>query len=160
MTDISVQVQAGRFDPGAELNAFTANTTAIGAVASFVGLVRDLNLDHAVAALHLEHYPGMTEQVLLEIAGQASQRWALQRLRVIHRFGDLLPGDPIVMVLTASPHRGEALEACAFVMDFLKTQAPFWKRESTPAGPRWVDARASDDHALGRWQAGKGVDHG
>ncbi len=150
-----VRVQAAPFDPGTELNAFAQGDFGIGAVAAFVGLVRDLNLDHDVVALHLEHYPGMTERALEDIAAQAAQRWSLARCLVIHRYGDLLPADPIVMVLCASAHRGDAFAACEFVMDFLKTQAPFWKRETTPEGPRWVDARASDDMAAARWQAGR-----
>lgn len=151
--DISVLVQAAAFDPGGELNAFTRDRPQAGAVAQFTGLVRDLNQGARIDGLHLEHYPGMTEHSLHEICAAACTRWPLLGVRVIHRFGDLLPGDPIVAVLCAAAHRGDAFAACAFIMDLLKTEAPFWKRERTPDGERWVEARAADHHAAQRWAA-------
>jgi len=120
-------------------------------VASFVGLVRDANDGSGVQAMTLEHYPGMTETALQEIVDEACRRWQLQGVRVIHRIGRMRPGERIVFVAVASPHRGEAFAACEFIMDYLKTRAPFWKREETPEGARWVDARESDDTAAGRW---------
>jgi len=146
MSEISVQ-QAD-FDSGAEIAALSADDASAGAVASFVGLVRG----GEVAAMTLEHYPGMTEAALADIVAQAKSRWALRRVRVIHRVGRLLPGENIVFVGVASSHRGDAFAACEFIMDYLKTRAPFWKKEETPAGARWVDARESDDRAAERWQ--------
>jgi molybdopterin synthase catalytic subunit len=124
----------------------------VGAVVAFIGMVRDLNLAEDVVALELEHYPGMTEKSLLRIAEQAAQRWSLQAARIVHRVGKMYPGDQIVMVLTASAHRGDAYEANQFMMDYLKTEAPFWKKEWTPDGPRWIEARDSDDHAAAKWK--------
>jgi molybdopterin synthase catalytic subunit len=147
-----VRVQEADFDVGAELDALTRGRRDVGAVASFVGLVRDANDGSAVHGMTLEHYPGMTEKALEDICAQANARWDLQDLVVIHRVGRLVPGDRIVLVGVASAHRGEAFDACAFIMDYLKTRAPFWKREETPEGPRWVEARASDDAAAGRWK--------
>jgi molybdopterin synthase catalytic subunit len=121
-------------------------------MASFVGLVRDMNEGDAVAVLELEHYPGMTEKTINAILDEACRRWSLQAIRVIHRIGRLQPTDQIVWVGAASAHREAALQACAFVMDFLKTQAPFWKKEATPKGPRWVEARSSDETAAERWK--------
>lgn len=149
---IVVSVQSAAFDPGAELNAFTGGRPEAGAVAMFTGLVRDLNLGTTVAALQLEHYPGMTERSLQGICQDACARWSLLAVKVIHRHGELLPGEPIVAVLCASAHRGEAFAACAYIMDLLKTEAPFWKRERTPAGERWVEARETDAEAAQRWQ--------
>lgn len=153
---LRVRIQTEDFDLGEELRALRclpsgALNPAIGAVASFVGLVRDMNEGDAVAVLELEHYPGMTEKTIAAILDEACRRWPLQAIRVIHRVGPLRPTDQIVWVGTASAHREAALEACAFVMDFLKTRAPFWKKEATPQGPRWVEARASDDAAAERW---------
>jgi molybdopterin synthase catalytic subunit len=148
---IEVRVQAEAFQPGQELDRWCALSVGAGAVASFVGLVRDLNLGDAVSALHLEHYPGMTEKTLRGMCDQACDRWQLSSLAVIHRFGDLLPSEPIVMVMASSAHRADAFSACEFMMDFLKTQAPFWKREQTATGPRWVEERASDTEAAARW---------
>lgn len=148
---MSVSVQEQDFDVGAELAALGAGRPEIGAIASFVGLVRDRSEGSAVAAMTLEHYPGMTERSLEEICEQASGRWQCDALRVIHRVGKLWPGDRIVFVAVASAHRGDAFAACEFIMDYLKTRAPFWKREDTPAGSRWVDARESDDSAAQRW---------
>ena len=149
---IEVLVSPTPFDPGVELNRFCSGRRDSGGIASFIGLVRDLNLGATIEGLHLEHYPGMTERTLQGICAEASRRWSLRRVRVIHRCGDLLPGDPIVAVFCAAEHRSAAFSACEFIMDFLKTEAPFWKRESTPQGGHWVDARASDEQAAGRWQ--------
>jgi molybdopterin synthase catalytic subunit len=146
-----IRVQEPPFDVGAELAALTRGRTDIGALASFVGLVRDLAGDQRIAAMTLEHYPGMTEQKLAEIEAAAHARWALQASLIVHRYGRMLPGEPIVLVATAAPHRAAALEACAFLIDWLKTQAPFWKLEETPDAERWVAARASDDLAATRW---------
>lgn len=147
-----IRVQAEDFDVGAELKALTAGNTAIGGVALFVGLVRDMAVGQAVGAMTLEHYPGMTERQLEKIETEARSRWPLDATLVIHRHGRLLPGDQIVLVICASAHREAALEACAFLIDWLKTKAPFWKSEATPEGSRWVEARAEDDHAAARWQ--------
>lgn len=148
---MKIVVQTDAFDLGAEVDALRANRTDIGAVASFVGLARDMNEGSGVAAMTLEHYPGMTEKALAALVEEANARWALLGVTVIHRVGRLLPGDPIVLVAVASSHRGEAFAACEFIMDALKTRAPFWKKEETPAGERWVEARASDDSAAARW---------
>jgi len=147
-----VKVQAGDFDVGRELDALTAGRRDVGAVASFVGLVRDANDGHAIQGMTLEHYPGMTEKALEDICAQAHARWDLLATLVIHRVGPLAPGDRIVLVGVASGHRGEAFAACEFIMDYLKTRAPFWKKEDTPQGGRWVDARESDDEAAERWK--------
>jgi molybdopterin synthase catalytic subunit len=153
---MSVSVQEADFDAGAEIAALSAGRDDVGAVASFVGLVRSDNTaaESAVQAMTLEHYPGMTEKALGAIVAEARGRWELLGVRVIHRTGRLLPGDRIVLVAVASPHRGEAFAACEFIMDYLKTRAPFWKKEETREGGRWVDARESDDHAAGRWETG------
>lgn len=151
-TRLSVAVQQEDFDLGQEYAALLAGDRGIGAVVAFVGTVRDLNLADDVVALELEHYPGMTEKSLQKILEQAGQRWSLQAARVVHRIGKMYPGDQIVLVLTASAHRGDAYEANAFVMDYLKTEAPFWKKEWTPEGPRWIEARESDDQAAARWK--------
>jgi molybdopterin synthase catalytic subunit len=146
-----VRVQEADFDVGAELAALTAGRVDVGAVASFVGLVRGANDGSAVSGMTLEHYPGMTEKSLEDICAQAHARWDLVDTLVIHRVGPLAPGDRIVLVGVASAHRGEAFVACEFIMDFLKTRAPFWKKEDTPQGGRWVDARTGDDIAAERW---------
>ena len=148
---MKILVQADAFDLGTEVDAMRQGRTDIGAIASFVGLARDINEGSGVAAMTLEHYPGMTEKALAALVDEASARWALLDVTVIHRIGRLLPGDPIVLVAVASRHRGEAFAACEFIMDYLKTQAPFWKKEQTAAGARWVEARASDDEAAERW---------
>jgi molybdopterin synthase catalytic subunit len=148
---VKILVQADAFDLGTEVDAMRQGRTDIGAIASFVGLARDINEGSGVAAMTLEHYPGMTEKALAALVDEASARWTLQDVTVIHRIGRLLPGDPIVLVAVASRHRGEAFAACEFIMDYLKTQAPFWKKEETPEGERWVEARASDDAAAARW---------
>ncbi|MEO7743447.1 MAG: molybdopterin synthase catalytic subunit MoaE [Usitatibacter sp.] len=146
-----VRVQPEDFDVGRELEALTRHRTDVGGLASFVGLVRDSNDGYAVKGMTLEHYPGMTERALEDICVQASARWDLIDMVVIHRVGPLVPGDRIVMVGVASGHRGDAFAACEFIMDYLKTRAPFWKKESTPSGERWVEARASDEVAERRW---------
>jgi len=148
---MKVLVQSETFELGAEVDAMRAGRTDIGAIASFVGLARDMNEGSGVAAMTLEHYPGMTEKALAALVEAANSRWDLLDVTVIHRVGRLLPGDPIVLVVVASSHRGEAFAACEFIMDYLKTQAPFWKKEETPDGERWVDARASDEAAAARW---------
>lgn len=148
---MSVSVQIEDFDVGAEIAALSADRTDIGAVATFTGLVRCANDGSAVSAMTLEHYPGMTELALEEIVGEASSRWQLDAVRVIHRYGRLEPGERIVFVGVGSAHRGEAFAACEFIMDYLKTRAPFWKKEETPDGARWVDARHTDDDAAARW---------
>jgi len=159
---MSVSVQHADFDAGAEIAALTAGREDVGAVASFVGLVRAdkssaaaVSGATAVQAMTLEHYPGMTEKALAAIVDEARGRWDVFGVRVIHRVGRLLPGDRIVLVAVASAHRGEAFAACEFIMDYLKTRAPFWKKEDTATGGRWVDARESDDHAAGRWEGGQ-----
>ena len=149
---ISVSVQEQLFDTGAEIAAMTSGNRGVGAVASFIGLVRDANDGSDIAAMTLEHYPGMTEKALQEISATACERWKLLAVRVIHRVGRLEPTDPIVLVVVTSAHRGDAFAACEFIMDYLKTSAPFWKKEETTSGSRWVDARESDDHAAERWK--------
>jgi len=155
-----VSVQQADFDIGAEIAALSTGDVAAGAVASFVGLVRadeltaqELGAGDAAAVLSmtLEYYPGMTESALEEIVAQAKARWRLRRVRVIHRVGRLLPGERIVFVGVSSAHRADAFAACEFIMDYLKTRAPFWKKEETPHGSRWVDARETDDAAAARW---------
>ena len=148
---IKIRVQSEPFDLGAEVNAMSHGRTDIGAIASFVGLARDHNVGSGVQAMTLEHYPGMTEKALVALVDEACARWTLLDVTVIHRVGRLLPGDPIVLVAVASSHRGEAFAACEFIMDALKTRAPFWKKEETPEGERWVEARASDEVAVARW---------
>ncbi|HXS53078.1 MAG TPA: molybdopterin synthase catalytic subunit MoaE [Usitatibacter sp.] len=147
-----VRVQGADFDVGRELESLTRGRVDVGAVASFVGLVRDVNEGHAIRGMTLEHYPGMTESALEEICREAHSRWQLLETLVIHRVGPLQPGERIVLVGVSSAHRGEAFAACEFIMDYLKTRAPFWKREETPQGPRWVEARSSDDEAAQRWE--------
>jgi molybdopterin synthase catalytic subunit len=146
-----VRIQEADFDVGAELAALQGGRTDIGALASFVGCVRGHTREDDISALTLEHYPGMTEQAIEAMIAQARKRFALQAARVVHRVGRLLPGERIVLVATASSHRRDAFQACEFLMDYLKTQAPFWKKESGPQGERWVDARVADDAALARW---------
>ncbi|WP_268799719.1 molybdopterin synthase catalytic subunit MoaE [Pseudomonas huanghezhanensis] len=149
---MGIRVQATAFDPGVEVNAMHAANVGVGAVVSFVGYVRDFNEGREVAGMFLEHYPGMTEKALGKIVEQAQQRWPLLKLEVLHRVGALEPGEPIVFVGVASAHRQAAFEACDFVMDYLKTRAPFWKKESTSEGPRWVEGRDSDHAAAERWK--------
>jgi molybdopterin synthase catalytic subunit len=150
---IIVKVQAEDFDMGAELADLAAggHGHGIGGIASFVGLVRDRHGDTPVTALTLEHYPGMTEKMLHRIADEASRRWTLDAVLVVHRYGRLVPGDRIVMTAAAAAHRQSALDACAFLIDWLKTKAPFWKLEEGPDRAGWVEARAADDRAAARW---------
>jgi len=149
---LSVAVQSEDFDLGREYAALLADDRSIGAIVAFVGTVRDLNLADDVVALELEHYPGMTEKSLNNILNAAAERWSLQGAHIVHRIGKMYPGDQIVLVLTASAHRGDAYEANNFIMDYLKTEAPFWKKEWTSEGPRWIEARDSDDKAAARWK--------
>ena len=148
---MTVRVQREDFDVGVEIAQLRAGDPKIGAVASFVGIVRDLNEGATVGSITLEHYPGMTEKSLEEIAEQAKARWSLSNVLIVHRIGTLAPTDQIVLVVTTSSHRGDAFTACQFVMDYLKTEAPFWKKEITEDGARWVDARDSDGQAKQRW---------
>jgi molybdopterin synthase catalytic subunit len=147
-----IRVQREDFDVGRELDKLAAGNPAIGGVASFIGLVREMGGSDCVSALTLEHYAGMTEKKLAEIEAEANRRWPLSASLVIHRYGRLAPGERIVLVATASPHREAALAACHFLIDWLKTEAPFWKSEATPEGERWVAARAEDDAATCRWR--------
>jgi molybdopterin synthase catalytic subunit len=146
-----IRVQAEDFDPAAELDALTSGRTDIGAVVTFLGLVRDMAGDARIDAMTLEHYPGMTEKQLAEIEAEANRRWPLQASLIVHRHGRLEPGDRIVYVVTASPHRAAAYAANMFLVDWLKTRAPFWKLEDGPEGEHWVEARDSDDDAADRW---------
>jgi molybdopterin synthase catalytic subunit len=153
-----IKVQAEPFDMAAEIAALTAGRTDIGGLATFVGLVRDLAGERTpeesprIEAMTLEHYPGMTEKKLAEIEAEAERRWPLQASLIVHRYGRMLPGEPIVLVATASRHRAAALESCAFLIDWLKTEAPFWKLEEGADGAAWVDAREADDQAAARWK--------
>lgn len=153
-----VRVQSQPFQVGEEYEDFLKGDTADGAVASFVGRVRDHNAGASVQTLELEHYPGMTEKVMAQVIEQARQRWPVSAARVVHRIGKMQPGENIVMVLTASAHRHAALDACAFIMDHLKTQATFWKKEQTPEGARWVKSREADESARTRWESDAGLD--
>lgn len=146
-----VSVQCEDFDLSAEVERLRGNEKGIGAVCSFVGTVRDRNDGQSVSSMELEHYPGMTEKAIEQMIDEAFKRFDILGARVIHRVGLLLPPDQIVLVVVTSAHRGESFRACEFLMDYLKTQAPFWKKEQTPDGARWVDARVSDDAALARW---------
>jgi len=148
---MAVRVQAEDFDAGVEMARLRAADPGVGAVAAFVGVVRDLNDDASVSSLTLEHYPGMTEKTLEAIVAKARERFDIRDALVVHRIGTLAPTDQIVLVIVTSAHRGDAFDACRFLMDYLKTRAPFWKKEQTPAGARWVEARASDDDAAARW---------
>ncbi|MEN3278500.1 MAG: molybdopterin synthase catalytic subunit [Massilia sp.] len=148
-----VRVQSGDFDLGQELARLREGDARVGAVVSFVGTVRDMNEGASVSELELEHYPGMTERALEDIVEQAKVRWPLYNARVIHRVGPMAPMEQIVLVAVSAAHRGEAFAACEFIIDYLKTDAPFWKKEQTPEGARWVDARLSDDSAKAKWSA-------
>ena len=147
-----IRVQENDFDVGGELAALRERDPRVGALVAFVGTVRDVNDGQAIATMTLEHYPGMTEKALAAIVDEAKSRWDILDALVIHRIGELRPADQIVLVGVTSAHRGEAFAACEFIIDYLKTRAPFWKKESTPAGTRWVDARSSDDAAAARWE--------
>lgn len=149
-----VTIQTEDFDLGREVAALRAGDPGVGAVCSFVGTVRDRNAGGGagdISAMELEHYPGMTERAIEAMIDEAFRRFDIRAARVIHRVGPLLPGDQIVLVVVTSLHRGESFQACEFLMDYLKTQAPFWKKETTAEGARWVDARVSDDAAAARW---------
>ena len=146
-----VTVQEADFDLAAEVAALRRGDGQVGAVASFVGTVRDRNDGAQITAMELEHYPGMTERAIEAMVGEARRRFDIRAARVIHRVGPLQPGDQIVLVAVTSAHRHDAFQACEFLMDYLKTQAPFWKKETTPDGAHWVDARQADDAALARW---------
>ncbi len=148
---MAVRVQTGDFDIGAEIAALRKGDARVGGVASFIGVVRDLNEGDSVAEMTLEHYPGMTESALEKIVAESKSRWDIYDALVIHRVGKLKPTDQIVLVVVTSAHRGEAFQACEFLMDYLKTKAPFWKKEQTGQGGRWVEARATDDTAADRW---------
>jgi molybdopterin synthase catalytic subunit len=152
---MSVRVHEQDFDVSVELAAMRRGNPKIGAIASFVGVVRDINEGSSVATMTLEHYPGMTEKAITEIIDQARGRWEVLDALVIHRVGTLKPTDQIVLVIVASTHRGDAFAACEFIMDYLKTRAPFWKKEITPNGARWVDARVTDSRAAERWDSGE-----
>jgi molybdopterin synthase catalytic subunit len=149
---MTVRVQLEDFDLGAEVASLRRADPGIGAVAAFIGQVRDINDGATIGTLTLEHYPGMTEKSLVEIVEKAKSRWQFHDALVIHRIGELQPLDQIVLVAVAGSHRGECFAACEYIMDYLKTEAPFWKKEQTPEGERWVDARISDDHAKHRWE--------
>jgi molybdopterin synthase catalytic subunit len=148
---LRVVIQEADFDLSAEVAALRAGEGGVGAVCSFIGTVRDRSDGAAVQAMELEHYPGMTEKAIETMVDEAFRRFDIRGVRVIHRVGMLGLGDQIVLVAVSSAHRGESFQACEFLMDYLKTQAPFWKKETTPDGARWVDARVSDDAALARW---------
>lgn len=148
---MTVRVQTDDFDLSSEVAALRAGQAQVGAVVSFVGTVRDINDGAGVSEMELEHYPGMTEKALEDIVDQAKSRWKIIDALVIHRVGPLKPLDQIVLVAVTSAHRGEAFSACEFIMDYLKTEAPFWKKEQTSTGARWVDARVTDDRALAKW---------
>jgi molybdopterin synthase catalytic subunit len=147
-----IRVQREDFDVGAEMAALTAGNHSVGGLAVFVGLVRDLAGEAALGAMTLEHYPGMTEKMLERIEAEANQRWPLEASLIVHRTGRLEPGERIVLVAAASQHRQAAFDACQFLIDWLKTKAPFWKLEETASGPKWVEARSSDDRATERWR--------
>lgn len=147
-----IRIQENDFDLSAEIAALRQGDPRVGAVVTFLGTVRDMNDGSQVKEMTLEHYPGMTEKALEEIITQAKARWDIYQALVIHRVGPLSPEDQIVLVAVTSAHRGEAFTACEFMMDYLKTAAPFWKKEDTPGGARWVDARVTDDAAMARWK--------
>jgi len=149
---MTVRIQTEDFDLGQEIARLRHDDHGIGALVAFVGTVRDINEGESVSAMALEHYPGMTEKALEQIVQKARERWDVRRVLVIHRVGPLAPSDQIVLVAVGSAHRGSAFDACEFIIDYLKTQAPFWKKEQTPEGERWVDARVNDDHAMMKWQ--------
>jgi len=151
MSPVRVTIQTADFDLGSEVATLRAGDAAVGAVSAFVGTVRDRNDGQGVSSMELEHYPGMTEKAIESMIDEAVRRFAIRGARVVHRVGLLRPLDQIVMVAVTAAHRGEAFQACEFLMDYLKTQAPFWKKEQTPEGARWVDARSSDDAAMARW---------
>ena len=150
--DLRISIQEAAFDVGVVIDRMRSSDAGIGAVATFVGVCRDMNDGAGVSDMTLEHYPGMTESAIKAIIDEACKRWAVRACEVVHRVGRLAPTELIVLVAVASTHRGEAFAACEFIMDFLKTEAPFWKKETTPQGDRWVDARSSDSQAADRWR--------
>jgi len=152
---MAVRIQAQDFDAGAEIAALRRGNPKVGAVASFIGVCRDANEGDTVSTMTLEHYPGMTEKAIGKIVDEAKERWKVMDALVVHRVGTLKPADQIVLVVVTGAHRGEAFAACEFIMDYLKTRAPFWKKEETSRGARWVEARASDDEAAQRWEPPK-----
>jgi len=152
LNDVTVRIQSEDFDAGREIAALRRDNPGIGAIASFIGVVREINDGDKVAAMTLEHYPGMTEKSIAAIIEQAKSRWRIFDALVIHRIGRLKPLDQIVLVVVTGAHRGDAFAACEFIMDYLKTRAPFWKKEETPAGARWVESRESDEAAAERWR--------
>jgi len=149
---MTVRIQTADFDLSTEIAALRSGDLEVGAIVSFVGTVRDMNDGSQVNSMELEHYAGMTEKALAAIIVDAKSRWTIHQALVIHRIGKMLPGDQIVLVAITGQHRGEAFAACEFIMDYLKTAAPFWKKEATPTGEHWVDARSTDDEAMERWQ--------
>jgi molybdopterin synthase catalytic subunit len=152
---MTVRIQTADFDAGAEIAALRRGNPKVGAVASFIGVCRDANDGTAVTKMTLEHYPGMTEKALEKIVAEAKNRWKVIDVLVVHRVGELKPTDQVVLVVVTASGRGDAFAACEFVMDYLKTRAPFWKKEETPQGARWVEARSSDDEAAQRWEPPK-----
>jgi len=149
---MTVRIQTADFDLSAEIAALRSGDLEVGAIVSFVGTVRDMNEGSQVNSMELEHYAGMTEKALADIIVEAKSRWSMHEALVIHRIGKMLPGEQIVLVAVTGQHRGEAFAACEFIMDYLKTAAPFWKKEATPTGEHWVDARSTDDEAMERWR--------
>lgn len=149
---MTVRIQTADFDLSTEIAALRSGDLEVGAIVSFVGTVRDMNDGSQVNSMELEHYAGMTEKALADIIVEAKSRWSIHEALVIHRIGKMLPGEQIVLVAVTGQHRGEAFAACEFIMDYLKTAAPFWKKEATPTGEHWVDARSTDDEAMERWR--------
>jgi molybdopterin synthase catalytic subunit len=149
---MTVRIQTADFDLSTEIAALRSGDLEVGAIVSFVGTVRDMNEGSQVNSMELEHYAGMTEKALADIIVEAKSRWSMHEALVIHRIGKMLPGEQIVLVAVTGQHRGEAFAACEFIMDYLKTAAPFWKKEATPTGEHWVDARSTDDEAMERWR--------
>ena len=149
---MAVRIQTADFDLSTEIAALRSGDLQVGAIVSFVGTVRDMNEGSQINSMELEHYAGMTEKALADIIVEAKSRWSIHEALVIHRIGKMLPGEQIVLVAVTGQHRGEAFAACEFIMDYLKTAAPFWKKEATPAGEHWVDARSTDDEAMERWR--------
>jgi molybdopterin synthase catalytic subunit len=149
---MTIRVQEQDFDVGHEIKMLCAGNSGVGGVCSFIGLVREDQSDGAIKAMTLEHYSGMTEKQLFKIEIEANDRWALEGSLIIHRYGRMVPGEQIVLVVTAAAHRKAAFESCEFLIDWLKTKAPFWKNEETPKGRKWIQAKVSDDVAADRWQ--------
>ena len=149
---MTVRIQTADFDLSTEIAALRSGDLQVGAIFSFVGTVRDMNEGSQVNSMELEHYAGMTEKALADIIVEAKSRWSIHEALVIHRIGKMLPGEQIVLVAVTGQHRGEAFTACEFIIDYLKTAAPFWKKEATPTGEHWVDARSTDDEAMARWR--------